>query len=187
MKNYATLILALISITIGAQTTFQFEAPYAPIGNRNASQNITASISYQGYDEDQAYFGQGEYEIFIDTTDGLLNKPIIVLDGFDPGDSRDITGLYNNLNFGGENLADVLRSEGYDIVILNAPQYTTGGKEIDGGGDYIQRNAMVLIELIDFLNTEKVGDEELVILGPSMGGLISRYALNYMENNEINK
>src|SRR5690606_29754005 len=87
--------------------------------------------------------------------------------------------------FGGQNMADILRDEGYDIVILNAPVYTTDGKTIDGGGDYIQRNAMVLVAMIKQLNADKVGDNELVVLGPSMGGLIARYALSYMEDNSL--
>jgi hypothetical protein len=160
-------------------------SPERPIQNRSVITPITASIGYQGYEETQAYFGEGEYEIFLDNVDGILDKPIIVLDGFDPGDSRDIAGLYNSLSFGGDNLADILRDEGFDIVILNAPQYSTGGKDIDGGADYIQRNAMVLVELINLMNDQKVGDEELVVLGPSMGGLISRYALSYMEQNSL--
>ncbi|NND63436.1 MAG: T9SS type A sorting domain-containing protein, partial [Flavobacteriaceae bacterium] len=40
-------------------------------------------------------------------------------------------------------------------------------------------------EMINYLNAEKVGDEELVVLGPSMGGLIARYGLAYMEQNSI--
>jgi hypothetical protein len=39
--------------------------------------------------------------------------------------------------------------------------------------------------MINFLNDQKVGDEELVVLGPSMGGLIARYALAYMEQNSL--
>ncbi|GAB5399938.1 MAG: hypothetical protein Aureis2KO_15230 [Aureisphaera sp.] len=148
-------------------------------------ETVVATIPYQGYDETQSYFGEGEYEIFIDNVDAVLDNPIIVLDGFDPGDARDITGLYNSLEFNGQNMADILRDQGYDIVILNAPQYNTGGKDIDGGADYIQRNAFVLAELISIINTQKVGDEELVILGPSMGGLIGRYALAYMEQNSL--
>ena len=150
-----------------------------------SAQTITATISYQGYDESQAYFGQGEYEIFLDNIDGVLDKPIILVDGFDPGDTRDLSMLYTSLDIGGQNLADILRDEGYDLVALNAPLYTTDGKDIDGGADYIQRNAMVFVELINFINSEKVGSEELVIIGPSMGGLISRYGLAYMEENSI--
>jgi hypothetical protein len=44
---------------------------------------------------------------------------------------------------------------------------------------------MVLVELINQMNDQKVGDEELVVLGPSMGGLIARYALSYMEQNSL--
>ena len=124
-------------------------------------------------------------KFFIDNINGVLDKPIIVLDGFDPGDGRDIAGLYNSLEFDGQNMADILRDEGFDIVVLNAPQYVTDGKNIDGGADYIQRNAMVLIEMINILNAQKVGNEELVVLGPSMGGLIARYGLAYMEQNSL--
>lgn len=185
MKFFYFLFFTAISTSLFSQSYFQNKVDYKPITQRGVIETIVASIEYQGYDEAQAYFGEGEYEIFIDLVGGILDKPIIVLDGFDPGDGRDITGLYNSLSFDGDNLADILRAEGYDIVILNAPMYTTNGKDIDGGADYIQRNAFVLIELINLLNEQKVGDEELVVLGPSMGGLIARYALAYMEQNSI--
>jgi hypothetical protein len=45
---------------------------------------------------------------------------------------------------------------------------------------------MLLVELIKFINNSKVGDEKNIVIGPSMGGLISRYALNYMESQNIN-
>lgn len=185
MKSIYILLFTFISVNAFSQSYFQNKPQPHPIANRGVLTPIVATIGYQGYDETQAYFGEGEYEIFLDVVDGILDKPIIVLDGFDPGDSRDIAGLYASLTFAGDNLADILRAEGFDIVILNAPQYTTGGKDIDGGADYIQRNAMVLVEMINFLNAEKVGDEELVVLGPSMGGLIARYALAYMEQNTL--
>jgi hypothetical protein len=185
MKKFYLLLLILTTQLSFSQIRFQKIPVPANYPERVASQTITANIGYQGYDESQPYFGQGEYEIFPDNLDGVLDKPIIVLDGFDPGDSRDINGLYASLSFGGQNMADILRDEGFDIVILNAPEYTTGGKDIDGGGDYIQRNAMVLIALIQQLNADKVGEEELVVLGPSMGGLIARYGLSYMEDNGL--
>lgn len=149
------------------------------------AQTITASLGYQGYEEDQAYFGEGEYEIYLDNIDGVLDHPVIIMDGFDPGDSSGLSDLYAALDFNGANLADILRDEGFDFVALNFPQYTTDGKDIDGGADYIQRNAMVLIELINEINSQKEGDNELVIIGPSMGGLISQYALSYMEQNNL--
>ncbi len=148
---------------------------------------ISATISYQGYDESQAFLGQGEYDIFIDTTNGVLDKPVILVDGFDPVDSRDITGMYDALNYDSSNIADELRAEGFDLVLLNFPTYTRASDNVEviGGSDYIQRNAMVLVELINQINNQKIGNEELVIVGPSMGGLVSRYALRYMEQNSL--
>jgi len=185
MRTLLVLIAASFTISTFSQSTFMKKVESSPLANRSLITTIIASTPYQGYGEAQSYFGEGEYEIFLDVLDGVLDKPIIILDGFDPGDGRDIAGLYNSLSFNGENMADILREEGFDIVILNAPQYTTDGKDIDGGSDYIQRNAMVLIELINLLNAQKVGDEKLVVLGPSMGGLIARYGLAFMEQNSM--
>jgi len=156
----------------------------------NVINTITATIPYQGYGETQSFLGQGEYEIFPDTVDGILDKPIFLLDGFDPGDSRNISGIYSLLNYGtsGQNLGDIVRAQGYDLVILNFPTYTRTGTStlVDGGVDYIQRNAMILVELINQINAQKVGTAQNVVIGPSMGGLISRYALRYMEQNNLN-
>ena len=142
------------------------------------------------YGEAISYPGIGEYEIFL-SPDNILDKPIFVIDGFDPGDTRDIASIYSLLDFDNngttQNLGDLVRDEDFDIIILNFPYYTrdADGVEIDGGADYVERNAMLLRELINIINThpDRVGTEENVIIGPSMGGLISRYALNYMENN----
>lgn len=185
MKRILLPSLALLFSSISLAQSFLPESSQDPIPNRGAVATIVANESYQGFGEAQAYFGEGEYEIFLDLIDGVLDKPIIILDGFDPGDQRDITGLYNSLEFDGQNMADLLRAEGYDIVILNQPVYTTDGLQIDGGADFIQRNGLVLAAMIQFLNAEKVGDEELVVLGPSMGGLIGRYGLAWMEANDL--
>jgi hypothetical protein len=154
----------------------------------NVVSDITAAIAYQGSGETAPYFGQGEYELFLDTTNGVLDKPIFLVDGFDPGDTRDTSTIYTSLNYGaGQNLATDLRAQGFDIVILNFPVYTRTNTTtvVDGGVDFIQRNAMILVELINQINAQKVGTEQNVIIGPSMGGLISRYALRYMELNSL--
>ncbi len=62
-------------------------------------------------------------------------------------------------------------------------------KVIDAGADYIQRNAFVTAKVIDTLNTmlqQNGSSDSLVVIGPSMGGLITRYALTFMEHNNIN-
>ncbi|HEV7380930.1 MAG TPA: hypothetical protein VGN64_14115, partial [Dyadobacter sp.] len=66
---------------------------------------------------------------------------------------------------------------------VNIPQYRSGG------GDFIERNAMVLVKLIQMVNQQlqfNGSNEKITIIGPSMGGLISRYALRYMEQNSVN-
>lgn len=185
MKRILLLVIGLFWASISFAQSFMAPTTNSSIQNRGSVATIVANQAYQGVGESQAYFGEGEYEIFLDLVDEVLDRPIIILDGFDPGDARDITGLYNSLEFDGQNMADLLRAEGYDIVILNQPVYTTDGLQIDGGADFIQRNGFVLAAMIEFLNAEKVGDEELVVLGPSMGGLIGRYGLAWMEANEI--
>jgi pimeloyl-ACP methyl ester carboxylesterase len=164
--------------------------------NANATQDIntintiSSTIPYQGYGETQAFLGQAEYEIFPDVVNGILDKPIFLLDGFDPGDARKIPNIYSLMNYGttGSNLADDLRAQGFDVIILNFPTYTRPSTTtvIDGGVDYIQRNAMILVELINQINLQKVGTEKNVVIGPSMGGLIARYGLRYMETNNLN-
>lgn len=176
MKKLYFIFLVFIPTLIAAQTAF--------------SSGITPDLS--SYGEATNYPGEGEYQIFLGA-DGILNKPIILVDGFDPGDTRDITGLYSSLDFtnasGSQNLADLLRAQDFDVVILNFPVYlrTGDGVTIDGGTDFIERNAMLLVELLDIINTAKASNnpEENVIIGPSMGGLITRYALNYMEANTL--
>ncbi|WP_419801432.1 T9SS type A sorting domain-containing protein [Mucilaginibacter sp.] len=158
--------------------------------------NITSSLTFQGYDETTATSGKGNVKIFYATNgacDHILRKPIIVLDGFDPGDQTkrdDVYDLYLNNPQSGGLLADDLRARGFDIVILNFPTYPVRGNIIrgisvpvmrDGGADYIERNALVFRELINYVNANKQGTEKLIVIGPSMGGLISRYGLKFME------
>ena len=166
---------------------------YGQPGSESNILNIDATIPYQGFDEATALLGSGEYKIYYDNIDGVLDKPIFFIDGFDPNDSRDIPSMYSLLDFGNsnENLGDIIRNEGYDLIVLNfEEEYTSptdGSTLIRGGADYIQRNAFILIELINTINATKAADsEQNVVIGPSMGGLISRYALRYMEQNTIN-
>jgi len=84
-----------------------------------------------------------------------------------------------------------MRALGYDIVVVNFPMCIPTGALTprDGGADYIERNAFALIKIIQDLNArlqQNGSTEKLVIIGPSMGGLISRYALAYMEKNGMN-
>ncbi len=89
------------------------------------------------------------------------------------------------MSYGGAPIIPKLRDEGFDVVVVNFPTYTaSNGAVIDGGADFIERNALTLASLINELNTRVAAtgsNEKLVVVGPSMGGQISRYALAWME------
>lgn len=180
MKKIYFLVLSVLPFFALSQVT--------PI---EVTSDITVSLS--GYTGATEFPGEGEYFIF-KSADDILDKPIFLIDGFDPGDTRDIDAVYASLNYPGTtftNLGDEARAQGFDIVVLNFPTYddpVNMGATVDGGADFIERNALTLVKLIQLVNTEKAmasSAEENVIIGPSMGGLISRYALNYMEANML--
>lgn len=204
-----------------------------------------SDLPFKGYDESVAYYGKFQTTTFYHTKNGssanlakTVLKPVIVIDGFDPGDKRRTTDCdceqdtsengclqsyskkyfslsqgftyvfnpvehesivdnmrYNDVNSNGDlispNFIDKLRDEGYDVIILNIPKYSTSAegstienKAIDGGADYVERNAYTLASYLQrtksLLNTNG-STNNIVIMGPSMGGLISRFALAYME------
>ncbi|MFC6996035.1 DNRLRE domain-containing protein [Rufibacter roseus] len=152
--------------------------------------SIWSALPFQGYqNEAMPTTGKGELKVFYGagTCDNKIRKPIIVVDGFDALDKEDADDIYderlNKEDANGRKFAETLRNQGFDIIILNFPTYThpATGEIRYGGGDYIERNARILMHLIDTVNTAKEGNEDLIIIGPSMGGLISQYALAYME------
>ena len=157
-----------------------------------------SDLAFQGYDENQSILGKNEYQIYYNDANNVLDKPIIIIDGFDPGDKRKIDPQSlnydknsqsvkelmaydhdNDVDTPKKDLIDELNDLGYDVIIVNHPVNESNG--IDGGSDYIQRNAFTLISLVRYINETKQGNEPNVVIGPSMGGLISRYALAYME------
>jgi len=164
-------------------------------------------IPFQGYDETTAIVGQLDYRIFYadNNNQELLLKPIILIDGFDPGDKRKIEDQDSNLpenehmsirdmtvyfNSSGTkiDIINELTADNYDVIVVNHPTYERGNKTIDGGADYIERNALTHVTLYQDINAKLAqngSNEQLAIVGPSMGGQISRYALAYMEANGI--
>lgn len=157
---------------------------------------IYSEESFIGYDESTPIKGKGDVSYYYsdpECNNKVLLKPIIILDGFDPGNGRTGPSLYaNELEYErtpGEfiNLGTDLRKKGYDVIVLNFPEneyINQNFRQMWAGADYIERNAYVLVTLIKEVNAklaENGSTAELIIMGPSMGGLISRYALAYME------
>ena len=122
--------------------------------------------------------------------DGRLRNPIIVIDGFDPSDQRKMDGIIKAFR----PLLIALGTAGRerDVVLLNLPTSnrpitylgSTYTNDVDGGADFIERNALVLVELLDRLKPYMADpNQKVTVVGPSMGGLISRYGLALMEKN----
>ena len=114
-------------------------------------------------------------EAFIYRAEGHaeLQNPVILVEGFDMLNDMGWDELYGFLN--AQNFLEDMRGQGYDLVLLN----------FDNSMDYIQRNALLLVKLIQRVNAEKAGYSQLVVAGASMGGLVARYALAYMEQHGI--
>ncbi len=181
MKAYY-LLLSLLFV-LNFQSTAQTPGEIGPLTS------IDSYTTFQGDAETTAHLGQGEYQIFYDNIDGVLDKPLILVDGFDPEDTNDTSAIYSYLTYGNppQNYLDELRDTGIDIIILNFPTYVraSDGATINGGGDYMQRNGLVLVNLVETIKNDLAGNKEFIIVGPSMGGLVSRYALTYMEQNAL--
>lgn len=140
--------------------------------------------------------------------DHVLRKPFILVEGFDPIlKTPEHYAVHNNdgtlLGYGslrwdvvvtGRNeafdddmdnpniphtsqfallpdLVAQIKGRGYDLVYV----------DFADAGTYIQANADFLIEVLEKVKAEKVGDEQAVLVGASMGGIVSRYALAKME------
>jgi hypothetical protein len=136
---------------------------------------------------------------------GKLRKPMIVVDGFDPGNTRDYyqtilknptgdnksddyRGIYELMNGEksawskdpGAHLCEDLTNAGYDLLFIN---WTTGDADIPTNAEYLR----------EFLKNQSIGPnssalrdnqtEEIIMVGPSMGGLITRWCLATMEQN----
>jgi len=178
----------------------------------SASAPNPTDFDFKGYDESTAINGEIEYRIWYTngskgTNLSNIQKPIVIIDGFDPLDKRKIIDVdsnkpadehtsiaelmvYPDPNIPNRtiNIIEKFNLDGYDVIIVNQPFYTRNGVRIDGGADYIECNGLTHASFYQEINrnlTVNGSAEKLVIMGPSMGGQISRYALAYMEKKEL--
>ncbi len=141
-------------------------------------EKIVASRPYLGRN------GGAILQIVYGSSDCRLRNPLIVAEGLDTGlqaasgsiGDTDINSFFASVDdsnsFELRNLITNDTNIDYDVVYVNW----------GNGTDYLQRNAFVLQDVIKWVNANKVTNTPNVILGQSMGGLITRYALRDMEN-----
>lgn len=140
---------------------------------------------------DEAYLGvagRGFITIRYRDADRGLRRPLIVVEGFDAGH---ITNP--ELQFGTSNIntfidRNVLTSGSavLENVLVNFPQYDIIYVDWRNGTDFLQRNGLLFQTIIRWVNNNKEplpggGFADNVILGQSMGGVITRWALRDME------
>lgn len=128
---------------------------------------ITASISHDGE------AGTGTAYVYLADGHTQLTDPVVIVEGFDLDNSLGWPELYELLNQ--ENLLEDLRANGRDAVVLDFTEST----------DPIQRNAFVLTELLGTIDAVLPTGRAYPLVGASMGGLVGRYALCYLEANGI--
>ncbi len=201
--------------TYYSHSTVYFNADEASFGNADIRDfNIgddKRNIYTTPYRQTETGEPLGAYvEVLPGLSNGIPNncikKPIIFVEGIDFGYEDHATGCYGG-KCGSMGLRDLLRGRifhpyerkeknAYEdwAPIVKAPQLITELRnsgydliylDFHNGADYMENNAMLLVELIKRVNFIKCDPEEIVVIGASMGGQITRFALSYMEKMQM--
>lgn len=123
----------------------------------NTSMGITTGVDIQ------AFLG----------CDGVLDRPVMALGGFEVLQKSDPFDRY--LRYYQTGLAPYLGGQGYDFIAIG----------LDNTHLSMKVNAEVLQAVIEYVNSRKSGHFENVLIGESMGGVVSRICLKQMEDQNI--
>ncbi len=204
---------AIIYLSDGSSSTNYFSLNITNAGqaNRigvlNPDEEISflATRGFTGYDETIMRFAQANIGIYYaDQTIGTvkrMQRPIIISDGVDFTQRVRFREFnveylqYFNQNNTQTSLIDQLNLQGYDVILVDYDAVTDAAVLLPNrplfdqpGADYVERNAMVMVDILQWANNELAAqniNEQLVVIGPSMGGLVTRFALRWMELNNL--
>lgn len=156
--------------------------------------NISAIVP-NGYCEEQEFtidlsegeptFNDEDDRLFIRTAccDNTIRRPLLIVNGFEtpmiPDDfefniDNDFEQILDRLETpisAESNVIQELLNDGYDLIFL----------DFDNENAPLEQNAEIVKTAIREINAVKQGNEELVIIGLSMGGVVSKLALLEME------
>jgi len=123
----------------------------------------------------------GKYLTILGKNHSTIIKPYIIVEGIDFANSQYFQQHIDLFNNSASNLSNALiynlYNNGYDVVIL----------DFDNSTIKIQDNAMLLVQLLkDIYSNNSLSEDNYVVMGYSMGGLVARYALTWMEANGQN-
>jgi len=150
---------------ISATTTLNVKRLTTPTPHETWA--ITASESFEGA------AGTGQAYVYLAPGHSALTNPAVIVEGFDLDNTMDWPVLYDLLNQ--ENLIEDLRADGYDAVVLDFTEAT----------EPIQRNSFVLTELLSQVGAAVDPGRTVALVGASMGGLVSRFAMLWLEQQGI--
>lgn len=157
------------------------------------SKPISATVPYHGEAMlppgiyQSSPYGKGTAHVYLACGHEDIVKPFIWCEGYNPvvggiDQGLDFSKALLRINYEDENLEKsllaMLLDEGYDIIVL----------DYQDGGNYIQRNAYFFVEALKWINEvkrEQGSIEKNVVMGQSMGGMVARYGLRWMEVNNI--
>ncbi len=140
--------------------------------------------SLQVYDSDDKYipsYTENEADIeklrvfrFDPECEVTEDKLIFVLAGYNPKSfvnygKRTPAELYKKYIVDGH--LEPLRDFGYSFIIVDYVDHN----------DYIEQNAKYVAKLLSYYRCHQRGDEQFVVIGHSMGCLVGRYALTFLE------
>lgn len=162
-RYYSTTTIEIQNNVLSRTNTRSFGA------NINRSQEITGN-SYNGVvtkADVSIIYANNNYS-------GRIKKPLIFVEGFDPRDLNPTLKGSMTCESVYKKWAEFIDKNQYDFIYVDWQE----------SGEYIQANAYTLINVIETINSLRGSDSDpAVIIGHSMGGLVARYALKTMENN----
>jgi triacylglycerol esterase/lipase EstA (alpha/beta hydrolase family) len=126
--------------------------------------HVTATVPFEGS------YGSGDAYVYLAPGRTQLVNPVLVVEGFDLDNSMGWDELYALLNQ--QDLIETLRADGFDAVVLDFTDATVP----------VEENGLLVAALIQHLQDQLAPTTTLALIGASMGGLCSRYALAWLES-----
>ena len=189
-----------VKIVKDAETSYPAPDEIWDITGNNFTPSVSCGASNFAPEDLEAIQATGRAYIKFSNgnTDRKLKRPLIFVEGLDFGvshlcSSNEGEGILRNGSFGWDNfVAGKWEDDGAQPIEKMATLYQEFLKEYDvilldftDGAGWIQANGEVLIKLIQRINASKVGCNSNIIVGASMGGQVSRWALTKMEQRKL--
>jgi len=168
----------LLLPVLGTSSCPEPDLPPWPMANENDPHWVGI------FDAGEAVTGQALVKL---GSDGQFDKPLIILEGFDPnvgghiptygfGDLNweliwNCDGAFSDALGGLGAMLEAILEEGFDLVFL----------DFENGTRSIFQQAKLLQHVIELCRDHRVSVDPLVVIGPSMGGIVARETLRSME------